>query len=622
MRSSSSALHAIRLVIGEWRARDELSVLRHLPRRPISSTLTPFTRQLRSVRASSSKAQDDDFLEDRAEDYETVSQSLPEWQMEQRPLPWPTLMAKKPRMSPGDPLHHAVLTGDNVLALQLLADLRRAGIEPTHRIAYMEPAIDCLKRDDIESFFTFMDLYPEDRRVADNPALIRDKNPNVFAKLRPLIRQIRKKHGDDPAFVTRFLQLCSRKWILAPIIEHLMADFAARMPSEKSLTVIFNVLETFSTTIPPGVQEEGRQAFIAEHILPGVSKWFNTYLRQLIIAGWLVDAQRLYQALPEEFAFLEWGEATTIMLQNARDRANTVREDEVPDVVRGGNSLATRMREALTHSSDLKYSVTTTELANILEELDGLSSTHPTLAARFRRHLIQRPGAFQQPIRDSSGKRKLDAAEIHRLRRSGQHTRAVEHFLRNYSYSGLPRSPLIDKLADEIQPVSATAEPPHPNIHLITSILPAIFETLPQPISDTIPQFHFDYLRQTKTLPPFQQPTAATHSVFVRKIARMSGLTKAHIALKEIAKAGFDPGPMAFSWMLLSHARHQRYDQLDELWRKMDGEEMVFGTVRLEKPSEETRRKLKEVIEKNMKNGNAPDGLGVSKHRSWSKGHV
>ena len=556
------------------------------------------------------------------EDYETVSQSLAEWKMEERPLPWPTLMAKKPKQSACDPLHRAVLSGDHTLAVNLRSDLQRADIEPIHRLIYLEPAIDCLKRNDVESFFTFMELYPEDRTVADNPALIRTKFPNVFTRLRPLLREIRKKHGDDPEFMTRFLQWCSRKWLLAPILEHMMADFAARLPSDKSLTVMFNVLETFSITIPPAVPEDDRVAFNVEYILPAISKWFNTYLRQLIIAGWQEDAQTLYESLPEEFKFLQWEATTSIMLQNASSQADVGKTSEVVEIVTDEKSLARRMLEALQNSSQVQYSITTTELANILDELDGFSHTHPTIGARLRKHLVRRPGSLLHPVRDSPGKRKLDAAEILRFRRSGNHTKAIEHFLRNYTYSGIPPFPLVNQLAKDIQPESSTAEPPHPNIHIITSILPALFESLPQPISDTIPQFHFEYLRLAKTLPPFQRPTAATHSVFVRKIARMSGQTKAHIALKEIAKAGFDPGPMAFTWLLLSHARNQRYGQLDDLWRKMNDEEMIFGTVRLEKPSEETRRRLKEVIDKNMGIGNAPDSLGVSKHSSWPRGHV
>ncbi|ORX40452.1 hypothetical protein BD324DRAFT_610766 [Kockovaella imperatae] len=457
----------------------------------------------------------------------------------------------------------AVRRRDFAEALGLLHQMRQAGLTVRERYEYKDAALDALKRGNKEEFVEWMELYPYS---GDDPTTIGQRRQEVFDDLRDIIRELR---GMDEDTAKRFLQLCARKGILASVIEHFIADWGATLRPERSLPMFVDVLNTFAEAAP-----ERSDTFVREVVTPSMSKWLNTYIRRIALAGWYEQAEALYQRLPKRLDYVSWRDPTgEIVGWKFEPRERRAEE----------GSLAKRVRAALHHVPS------PTELAQLLNELES----RPSLLKRFRQHLIRRPGNRYRPISSSRGERRLDQAEILRSRPED----AIRYFLERYRYT-LPQHPEVDRL--EIKPWSKTAEPPLASIHIITALIPALLETLPRKL---LPSFHRAYLKQVESVAPFQRPTHATHSIFMRKIAKSCHGQQARRSLLAIAKAGMDPGPMAATWVLLGLARRGDWQQLEEFLGKMQRQEVMAGEVRFPAPSERTLGVVVGMLEEHRMGG-------------------
>ena len=499
-----------------------------------------------------------------------------------KPPIWPNTASPHPTTRPCDPVARAVALGDYQTARNLLEDLKSARIRIIDRAEYVAPALDALRIGDVDAFLDWMEYYPYNLGVLKDPTSIPVKDPEIFNALRPFIRELRVKHSTNTLVITRFLQLCARKGMLAPAIEHFITDFATLLRPAVSLPMLVDVLNTFGDSIPETVEQDDKEAFTREIIVPRMNKWLNTYLRRIAMAGWAPQAQTLYQELPRKLAYVEWVEAT----------ADIARWKEVPAVSPDeteGLVLREKIRAALQRAP------TPTALAALLDELDTRAPSHPTLAARFRRHLIRRPGSTFNPLSQSRGERRLDQAEIYRLCKVRRYKEAIIYFLQRYKYSGLPPHPLVDSL--KVEPILKMLEPPLPKIHMITTLLPALMETLPDIESGLLP-FHQAYIHMAKDLPPIQQPTQATHSVFVKKVVKVCGGARGRFVLRSIAERGFDPGDMAPTWLLLHYARRGEFQQLEALLNRMQEGKRIHPKRKIiySPPPPETIDKMTEIV--------------------------
>ena len=627
---SKNALFVVRSVLsGRYSAPSaRLSSCASVSQKDDTADFFSFLTPPRSKSNTAAPAPPLDFLEHSQEEYDDVRAVLPERDLSARPIPWPTLFAPKitkynkdrqyvkdgasstverpPLLC--DTLHRVVLQGDYTAARRVLEELQRIGHTPHARKAYINPALACLyaRNPDKEGFLMWLSLYPNRPAVRSYKA--------IQVEWMPVVEHLKVYHTFDLDFLQAFLVQAGKLGLLPVVFEPLIRHITLIFPPSTSLAVFQSAVKAYYISTTPKSSTSDRAKLQRAVADEQSQNWWNKYVRQLLSVGYKDQALFLYKQFGEVEGSIKWEEFTDEVVRNALS----------PPSLELGEMDWEAPLPALIQQA-LSTKVSTNDLARLIRELEGYRESHPTLLKRFKERFTSPPSSRAHRRAPHRNARLYFHAEIINLGERGQHEEAVRRFAKEYLWVGLPPHPLAQTPSTSTEgstslsyrpprpssnpDVSGTSleshkagTPPtpisYPSIHLITSLLPSIFATLPAP-SHGVVAYHKAYLAQHSTLPPTLQPRAATHATFIRGIITHRGPAAGLKGLKEICRQGLNPGEAACAAVLFHFAARGRMLEMTQLLNAMERGD-VWDGVALPKPTKWTYEPLKGVLQARM----------------------
>ncbi|WVQ94931.1 hypothetical protein IAU59_002017 [Kwoniella sp. CBS 9459] len=537
-----------------------------------------------SNRAQVSKSEEGEstlpsFLESESSEYQTVSLTLPASSYHPEPIEWPTLFPhphdarSHPRYGSThgqkmcNPLYRLVAQERYTDALSVLNELTSHKVHIQNRHVYLEPMIASLKAGNGAAALKWFAIYPNRPATLNNPDLKRIWEPVIN-----LFITDRKGIASDLEFLDAFLVTAGRKGLLPTLLPPILVHLAFSVPAYRSQPLLDKCISAYVQHTTSDESESVRAQVQREAVRPQTERWWASYLRKLIIAGWKEDAKRVYESRPME---VEWDSFTEKMVRETLFEYQEAEDGPKADT--GSTSITDTPALAKQLRSALHELPTPSHLASLIRAISHplIAHDHPTLLSRFERR-------FTRPLDTHPGRtspttqRKLWLhAEILNLQREGQHDKAIKLFRDSFIWIGLPDHPL--NAADSTGSVLIDeSEKIYPTIQLTTTILPSLIYTLPNPLKESIAPFFDSYLSSVSSFPPSLRPVPATFSVLLRELTHHRGSLAGLRALRSIANNGLSPGESGYAGVLLALAgkRHTGY-----MWSLLNQAEREPGGV-------------------------------------------
>ncbi|WWD19875.1 hypothetical protein CI109_104343 [Kwoniella shandongensis] len=570
MSMSRNALYVLRMVLqGQGRSASVRSLSTAALARDvdISSSSSPTTSSSNTVEATATSSSSsstpsfiDSFLEPESPEYTTVSLTLPPRQFHADPIPWPTLFphhhhatGKKQKFC--DPLYRLVITRQYDDALRIYEELKDHGVHIQHRHIYLDAATAALRRGKRAAFLRWLELYPNRPATSNHPGL-----KSIW---QPIIHQVATNSKGDTKLLFRFLNVTAEKGLTPTILPPLLPQLAFTLPPHESRDILEQVVATYRGATTSSTSTSVKATIQEEVVSQQVGKWWSTYLRQLLVAGWDEAAQRLYESPPNG---LIWDEFTDKVAREELGLSSITIDQLADDSMSSDStSLATHIRAAL---HDLP---TPNHLAALIRTLsqEEVHTHYPTLLARFERRFTRPPTTHRDRTTPTIQHRLWLHAEIINLQREGRHKHALELFQNRFIWSGLPDHPSFLSSSDSV------SQRCYPTIQIITTILPSLLQTLPQPVEESIMAYHHLYLDLISSLPPSLRPTSTTHAVFLRHITKFVGPAAGLNALRTLEDRGCALDEACHAAVLYSLGGRRRTHQMYQLLEEMEGERGV-----------------------------------------------
>ncbi|ORY31655.1 hypothetical protein BCR39DRAFT_526140 [Naematelia encephala] len=525
------------------------------------------------------------FLEDDMSEYQAATITLPPRDFRPRPLEWPTLRAPKQNQQSTEPvaispdiqnpaqrdlMAELVLKGDYAGARQLYAQLTEMRVKIPRRQIYFQPAMEALERDDFDSFFFWLELYP------NRPA--KPNNPHLKQQWDPVIT---KMIGRDPETICTFLELAGgRKGLNPTILVPLMVHLQHKLPAQQMRHRFEKILDSYTTHAMSSTSTSERAAQHRAVVDKQVQRWWNVFLRKWILLGSNQAALDLYEHPPdgviwEEFTHrlvgdeLRQGTSTDLKREFIADAMASRKWPQQPSPTgkwtlfswnewHTWHQLPGRLR------SVLSYQEPAFRLAEVIQLVQRISDKHPTLLNRLESRYCSETIYSHH----SSTMRKLKWNEALLIidRKSLNDVAAVEKFQRSYLWVGLPDHPARQPITTAQSEIKRR----HPTLKVINAVLPSLIRLLPQPRSRRMHDFHRAYLDSAPSLPPSLQPDNRTHTVFVDTISRVAGPHYGMRALRTMIQRGYKPSRAAYLAVLYTAATWNNKDIFCKLLSTME----------------------------------------------------
>ncbi|OCF44494.1 hypothetical protein I317_01563 [Kwoniella heveanensis CBS 569] len=523
------------------------------------------------------------FLESESSEYQTVSLTLPSISYHPEPIEWPTLF---PHSKPHDahahsrygaahkqkvcnPLYRLVAQERYTDALSVLNELTSHKVHIQNRHVYLEPMVASLKMGNKAAALRWFAIYPNRPATPSHPDLKRIWEPVIN-----LLITDRKGITTDLEFLDAFLTMAGRKGLLPTLLPPMLVHLAFSVPAYRSQPLLEKCISTYIQHTTSEDSETPRAQVQREIVRPQMERWWASYLRKLIIAGWKDDAKRVYEGRPmgvEWDRFTEKMARETLFEEHTQDKTKT-NTDDFNISITDTSALAKQIRNAL-HDLPIPN-----QLASIIRAASHplIAQEHPTLLQRFERRFTQPLGSHQGRTTSTIQRKLWLHADIINLQREGHHEEAIQLFRDNFIWIGLPDHPLN---SDPKQSASFAVDErykSYPTIQVITTLLPSLIYTLPTPLKSSIPSFFDLYIASVSSFPPSLRPAPATFSVLLRELTHHRGSLAGLRALRSISNSGLAPGEMGYAGVLLALAgkRHTGY-----MWSLLNQAEREPGGV-------------------------------------------
>lgn len=545
MATSANALYVLRLVLGGPVRRAFFTpapapISRAWGVRSNSSwSPQPQTQTAQSPSAAS-------FLEADEGDYTEAAEFLPDREAkEASPVPWPTVFSH-----PGDPKPRKPEPCDLVVRLasshkleaarKVAMDLKALGTWIHHRKMYLGPAMESLSPTEQgrRNFMFWLNLYPV-RGVTPNTAKLR-------AEWEPVVYRLIAEHIDDPAFLGDFLLLAGRKGLLNVVFHILITPLVSMLPPQESEALVDKAVAAYITACRPK-GTSFRSSRLRRTADRQIDRWWNEYIRALVIVGYNEHARALLHSPPVGVRFFPFTRSITLgydvtkpaNANAARAESHIDRNDPLTAMIkspRPGQEVLAALLERVLDRTQLNLPHVA-ELADAQQQL--LSSERPELLELLEQQFL----GSHVDGRSNVGVRVQwwAHAEIMRHARNGEHAEAIKAFRRRFLWVGLPATSVgVDELA--------TAMPWRmPNQRIITTMIPSILALL----SPTDRQVYLVAYYSQRGFAPNLRPNEYTHLAFVGSAGLAGGPLAALAVMEVIAEKGYDPGTPAWSALLL-----------------------------------------------------------------------
>ncbi|KAK8853447.1 hypothetical protein IAR55_004153 [Kwoniella newhampshirensis] len=568
MSSSRNALHVLRLIWMEQapsmaaRPLSTVALARDIDTATSSTTpsraVSPLTTtQLHFSQSQSPHDSASTFLEPESPEYTTASLTLPPRHFHADPIPWPTIFPhsqthrKKQKFC--DPLYRLVTTRQYDDALRIYEELRSHGIHIQHRHVYLDAAVSALRRGKQGVFLRWLELYPNRPATSNHPGL-----KSIWS---PIIEQVLHQSQEQPELLSLFLETTAKKGLLPTILPPLLPHLAFTVPPQLSRQTVDRIITSYRTATTSSESTSARATVQQEFVAAQVNKWWSTYLRQLIVAGWNDDARALYESPPSG---VEWDHFTDKVARETLDSRSESGHERDGVVDSDPTSLASHIRAAL---HDLPTPNRLAALTGVLSHSE-VRRQYPSLFSRFKSRFTRPPTTLPDRTTPTIQERLWLHAEIINLQREGQHEQALRLFQQNFVWSGLPRPPQSKVLVDDSNSCTKKQRC-YPTVQIMTTIIPSVLHMLPEPSDETLVAYHHLYLNSIPKYLPSLRPTSTTHAVFLRHIAKFAGPAAGIGALKVLQEGGHDLDEACYAAVLYSlggrRRTHQMYQLLDEM---------------------------------------------------------
>ncbi|WRT70001.1 uncharacterized protein IL334_006994 [Kwoniella shivajii] len=573
---SRNALHVLRLVLHErpalkHRLASTAALVRDADTPSLSSSSSsssatastsssPFTVE-RPDTLQSQLLHNPSFLESESDEYATASLLLPNRQFDPEPIPWPTLFPHENTLPPQsrfcDPIYRlvaqarykdALMIYQEILSHNQRVQMSKLGhsIRIQHRHDYLNPALEAFKMGDHKTALLWLNVYPNRPPTSNHPGL-----KTVWEPVIDLFVNVNGSYRHDPEFLEAFLILMGRKGLLPTLLPPLLPHLTFAFPPEHSKKILENAINTYWKFTTSGISETERAKYQEEVVRSQDVRWWGSYLRKLIIAGWKDEARHLVENKPMQG---EWDEITQKIINEELEditveRVSTLHLNDSTDMVK-------RIRAAL---SDLP---TPTEMSTLIRALSHplITHEHPTLLERFKSRFTHPPSLHRARKYPTVKSRIWLHAEMLNLQRDGSHDEVVQLFRENFIWAGLPDHFKLKQIQTSI---SKTQEKSYPTIQVITSLIPSLLYTLPLPRYRPIQSFHAHYIDSSLSYPPSLRPNATTHATFLRELTHHGGSLAGLRALRRMTEAGIVPEEQGYAAVLYALAGRR---QTLKLW--------------------------------------------------------
>ena len=517
----------------------------------------------------------DPFLEDEdPTEYEQQRSMLPDRISTARPIPWPTVFEHTRNANqlsedgsrripsgeqhlPCTPLSRLVSRKDYDGALNLLRELRKAGVPVKPRDIYARAARSRLIRDipDKDGFLAFFSCLPE--KTAVDPRMV---------------LYLRERHTGDVDFFRQIVFDLADRGLMTDRCMALVDHLALVARPEVTLVTFMEALDKYRLASRRLRPDEDRH--------DSITTLWNRFIRRMVAVGHRTQATEMYHKLSTQKHPIKWDPLTEKMIE----RPSFERVESFPQAQSADETpvrwLTRRMRYAKNNR------VTPADLHPLLAELTALASTHPTLYNRFRASFVRArvvpvgPDGEEGVWTVEQAQRVWVQAEIIMLQRQERHDEAICYFRGHCLWYGLPLTPEI-----EAMPIAANTfnRELRPNIAMINLILRSIFEIIPRTVQD-MQHFHKLYFAQAPSLSPAVQPDSHTHGMFAAFMAHHFGIGSAVAMLQKASRQGLVVGSSPFERLALHAARRGNlFEQMDGLLRAMENG-TTFAGVQLGTP--------------------------------------
>ncbi|WVF67335.1 hypothetical protein IAT40_002086 [Kwoniella sp. CBS 6097] len=517
------------------------------------------------------------FLESESSEYQTVSLTLPSISYHPEPIEWPTIFphphdahhhtryGTSHRQKVCNPLYRLVTQERYTDALSVLSELTSHKVHIQNRHVYLEPMVASLKAGNKAAALKWFAIYPNRPATPSHPELKRIWDPVIN-----LFITDRKGITTDLEFLDAFLTMAGRKGLLPTLLPPMLVHLAFSVPAYRSQPLLEKCISTYIQHTTSEESESPRAQVQRDIVVPQMERWWASYLRKLIIAGWKEDARKVYESRPMG---VKWDGFTEKMVKETLFEQQV--EEEVKSDVPGISitdtlALAKQLRDAL---HDLP---TPNHLASLIRAISHplITQDRPTLLTRFQRRFARPIGTHQGRSAPTTQAKLWLHAEIINLQREGHHEDAIKLFRHNFIWIGLPDHPL--NLDSSTQAPVDERSKIYPTIQVITTLLPSLISTLPEPLNSSIASFSDSYISSVSSFPPSLRPVPATFSVLLRELTHHRGSLAGLRALRSIANSGLAPGESGYAGVLLALAgkRHTGY-----MWSLLNQAEREQGGV-------------------------------------------